>query len=97
MENYFRDRYAGEEQESEDDDEDYESDEEHFSSNRPFPRVVHRRDEPAPIFVPSNDELPTNSDPNLWIIKVKQGEERQTALKLLRKCIAQKNAGNVNS
>lgn len=43
--------------------------------------------------ISQNTLLPTTRDPTLWMIKVRHGEERNTTLHLLRKCIASANAG----
>lgn len=43
--------------------------------------------------ISQNTLLPTTRDPTLWMIKVRQGEERNITLHLLRKCIASANAG----
>ena len=44
--------------------------------------------------ISQNSLLPTTRDPTLWMIKVRQGEERATALFLIRKCIASANNGD---
>ncbi|KAI6197614.1 hypothetical protein M3Y94_01245500 [Aphelenchoides besseyi] len=44
--------------------------------------------------IAQNLNLPTVKDPNLWVVKVRMGEEKTTTLKLLRKCIASTNKGN---
>ncbi|KAI6170255.1 Transcription elongation factor SPT5 [Aphelenchoides besseyi] len=41
--------------------------------------------------ISQNSLLPTTKDPNLWIVKVRMGEEKATTLQLLRKCIAFSN------
>ncbi|KAI6224133.1 Transcription elongation factor SPT5 [Aphelenchoides besseyi] len=41
--------------------------------------------------ISQNSLLPTTKDPNLWIVKVRMGEEKSTTLQLLRKCIAFSN------
>ena len=46
--------------------------------------------------ISQNSLLPTTRDPNLWIIKVRMGEEKIVTLQLLRKCIARTNAGDVS-
>ncbi|KAI6238149.1 Transcription elongation factor SPT5 [Aphelenchoides fujianensis] len=41
--------------------------------------------------ISQNSLLPTTKDPNLWIIKVREGQERAITLQLLRRCIAASN------
>ena len=43
--------------------------------------------------ISQNSLLPTTRDPTLWMIKVRQSEERATTLYLIRKCIANANSG----
>lgn len=46
--------------------------------------------------ISQNSLLPTTRDPNLWIVKVRMGEEKLVTLQLLRKCIARANVGDVS-
>jgi hypothetical protein len=46
--------------------------------------------------ISQNSLLPTTRDPNLWIVKVRMGEEKLVTLQLLRKCIARANTGDVS-
>ncbi|KAI6195223.1 Transcription elongation factor SPT5 [Aphelenchoides besseyi] len=41
--------------------------------------------------ISQNSLLPTVKDPNLWIVKVRMGEEKSTTLQLLHKCVAFSN------
>jgi hypothetical protein len=46
--------------------------------------------------IQSNELLPTLRDPNLWIVKVQFGREKNALLRLFRKFISQANAGDVS-
>lgn len=48
-------------------------------------------DEDAYDDITQNGLLPSTKDPNLWIVKVRLGEEKTTCLQLMRKYLAYQN------
>ncbi|KAI1715640.1 early transcription elongation factor of RNA pol II, NGN section domain-containing protein [Ditylenchus destructor] len=48
-------------------------------------------DQPYDDDITQNGLLPSTKDPNLWIVKVRMGEEKQIALQLMRKYLAFQN------
>jgi transcription elongation factor SPT5 len=45
--------------------------------------------------ITQNQNLPGTKDPNLWIVKCRMGEEKNTCLRLMRKCIAYQDTQEV--
>lgn len=54
-------------------------------------------DQPYDDDITQNGLLPSTKDPNLWIVKVRMGEEKQIALQLMRKYLAFQNTEEVTN
>lgn len=71
--------------------------ERYFQERHAAQSVTHRGDVDDDAYddITQNGLLPSNKDPNLWIVKCRMGEEKSTALLLMRKYLVYQHKENV--